>query len=75
MGADYLTAQSGVIGSMLISPEIIGEVVTALRPADFSGPLPQQAFQAIRDLFLAEEEVDPSAGEQPGGGAVPPVPG
>ena len=30
--ADYLLAQSSVLGSMLISPQIVGDVMTNLQP-------------------------------------------
>ena len=51
--ADYLLAQSSVLGSMLISPQIVGDVMTNLQPEDFTEPMGQEVFLAIRALHLA----------------------
>ena len=57
--ADYLLAQSSVLGSMLISPQIVGDVMTNLQPEDFTEPMGQEVFLAIRALHLAGEKIDP----------------
>ena len=57
--ADYLLAQSSVLGSMLISPEIVGDVMAVLRPEDFTEELGRAVFEAVRDLFAAGDKIDP----------------
>lgn len=57
--ADYILAQSSVLGSMLISPDTVGDVVTALKPDDFNEGTGREIFLAIRDLYLADEKIDP----------------
>lgn len=57
--ADYLLAQSSVLGSMMISPQIVGDVMTNLQPEDFTEPMGQEVFLAIRALHLAGEKIDP----------------
>lgn len=57
--ADYLLAQSSVLGSMLISPQIVGDVMTNLQPEDFTEPMGQEVFLTIRALHLAGEKIDP----------------
>lgn len=57
--ADYLLAQTSVLGSMLISPEIVGDVVTTLTPEDFTEPVGRKLFEAIRELYMAGESIDP----------------
>lgn len=56
--ADYLLAQSSVLGSMLISPQIVGDVMTNLQPEDFHRAMGQEVFLAIRALHLAGEKID-----------------
>lgn len=56
--ADYLLAQASVLGSMLISPEIVGEVLTSLSPEDFSEPLGVELYKAIRQLYLDGNKID-----------------
>lgn len=57
--ADYLLAQTSVLGSMLISQEIVGDVVTSLTPEDFTEPVGRKLFEAIRELYMAGESIDP----------------
>lgn len=57
--ADYLLAQSSVLGSMLIDPNTVGDVMTTLQPEDFTEPMGEQVFRAIRDLYLDGEKIDP----------------
>ena len=35
VNTEYINAQSAVLGSLLISPELTGEVMTKVRPEDF----------------------------------------
>lgn len=57
--ADYLLAQTSVLGSMLIDPETVGDVVTTLRPEDFAEGMGRDVYLAIRELYLADEKIDP----------------
>ncbi len=57
--SDYVLAQTGVLGSMLISPACVGEVLTVLRPEDFTDELSRETFRAIRTLFLDGAKIDP----------------
>lgn len=54
----YSEAQNSVLGSMLISPEIIGEILTTLKPDDFQEGKSRELFLTIRNLFLDGETVD-----------------
>lgn len=56
---DYSLAQCSVLGSMLIDPRTVGDVMTDLRPEDFSDGIGRDAFLAIRDLYLSDEKIDP----------------
>lgn len=56
---DPLAAQVGVLGSILISDEIIGEVLTKVRPEDFLNEQARTVFCAIRSVFNAGVPVDP----------------
>lgn len=56
---DYSLAQYSVLGSMIIDPHTVGDVMTALRPEDFSEGIGRDAFLAIRDLYLSDEKIDP----------------
>lgn len=57
--SNTLSAQVAVLGSMLISPELVGEVLTKVRPDDFTDGRCRNVFLAIRALFSAGETVDP----------------
>jgi len=57
--ADYALAQTSVIGSMLIDDAVIGRALTQLKPEDFGEPLARETFQAIRDLYIDCEAIDP----------------
>lgn len=52
-----LEAEAGVIGSMLINPRCIGEVLTRLRPDDFSA-LNAPIVAAISALFAGRKPLD-----------------
>ena len=56
---DKLTAQAGVLGSLLIEPKLLGEALTRVREEDFLSPAYRMLFQAMRELFQAGREADP----------------
>ena len=59
LGVDnWLEAQNGVLGSIMISPELTPRILSQMSDADFSGPN-RQVFQAIRLLFNTGQTVDP----------------
>ena len=55
---DWLDAQVGVIGSVLISPELAPKVVAETSEQDYTGEL-RLIFSTIKRLFLAGKPVDP----------------
>lgn len=55
---DPMTPQVAVIGSMLIEPKLVGEVLTKVRAEDFSDERCQIIFQCIRSLFMEGQPVD-----------------
>ena len=56
---DMEAAQVGVLGSMLISPELVGEVLTKVQDKDFVNLRHRLTYQAIRQLFVSGKPVDP----------------
>lgn len=56
---DTLSAQVAVLGSLLIEPNLTGEVLDKVQGSDFLSGKCKQVFYAIRDLFTAGETVDP----------------
>lgn len=59
-GDQWLDAQYSVLGSMLISPEVVPKVMHETGEADYCGGC-LTVFRAIRSLFLAGSPVDPVA--------------
>ena len=55
---DSLSAQVGVLGSLLISPELIGQVVTQVSDSDFTDPACKLVYQAIRAQFTSGQPTD-----------------
>lgn len=53
----WLDAQYSVLGSILISPELVPKVLTETSPSDFNGPC-RAVYEAIVRLFNAGETVD-----------------
>lgn len=53
-----LEAEQSVLGSMMLSKSIVGEVLEVLRPDDFYREAHGRICSAIRDLFSAGEPVD-----------------
>lgn len=56
--SDTLSAQVGVLGSMLIEPALVGEVLSKVREDDFLSGKCRLVFQAFRSLFTAGEAAD-----------------
>lgn len=56
--ADYLLLQRSVLGCVLIDQDTAGDVVTTLRPEDFSDETARKTFLAIRSLYLSDEKID-----------------
>lgn len=56
---EYINAQSAVLGALLISPELTGEVMTKVRPEDFENNDCRLIYQAITGLFLEGKVIDP----------------
>ena len=55
----YYNAQTTLIGSALISPQIVGEMVQEVRAEDFDVPELRTLYSALRTLFLSGRPVDP----------------
>ena len=55
---DWLDAQIGVLGSVLISPELASKVVSETEEADYTGQF-RSIYNAIRTLFLSGKPADP----------------
>ena len=56
---DPLSPQIGVLGSVLIAPELAGEMLSRVSPEDFLSDTYRQIYYAIRSLFAEGETVDP----------------
>ena len=54
---DWLEAQYGVLGSMLISPEVVPKTLSQISDSDFSGKC-VAVYQAIRAIFSSGAPVD-----------------
>lgn len=55
-----LTAETAVVGSLLIDPEqVLGTVMQELTPAHFLTPELRHIFEAIRGLWMEQTPVDP----------------
>ena len=55
---DMEAAQVAVLGSLLISPELVGEALTRIRAEDFITPRHRATFEAIRAVYLDGTPVD-----------------
>lgn len=55
---NWLDAQHGVLGSVLISPELVPKVMAETSESDFQGSC-LTVYKAIKKLFLAGSDVDP----------------
>ena len=54
-----LEAETAVIGAMVAAPEIVKDVLFAVREQDFRIEINQQIFRAARDLYLRAKPVTP----------------
>lgn len=54
-----LEAETAVIGSLLIAPEIVKDVLFAVREQDFGVEINRQIYRAARDLYLRAKPVTP----------------
>lgn len=52
------SAEASVMGSVLIEPEIVGELMQTLRPEDFANPMLRRIFEAVRQVWLNEKCID-----------------
>ncbi|SES14703.1 replicative DNA helicase [Corynebacterium cystitidis] len=52
-------AEMGVLGSMLLSPNTVLDVIEELSAEDFYFPAHQLIYQAIMDLYASGSEIDP----------------
>ena len=57
--SEFPEAESSVLGSLMISPEIAGDVFRRLRPEDFQDATLRNLFAAARDVFLSRRPLDP----------------
>ena len=56
--AELQLDQASVLGSMILAPEIIGDVVTTLTPEDFGAGNPADLFRALRALYMEGGKID-----------------
>lgn len=56
---EKLSAQVGVLGSLLIDPSLVGQALERIRPEDFLTPKCRMVFQAIRSLYTEGRPTDP----------------
>lgn len=56
---ESMEPQIGVIGSLLLEPECVGECALKLRPEDFTIPRCRLIYQTILDMFREGKPVDP----------------
>lgn len=56
--SDIARPEDTVVGSMLIDPDIVPDVLAAVNPEDFSNELNRGLFEAMRRLFLRGSRID-----------------
>ena len=54
-----LEAEQSVLGSILIDPEILGDVATLLKGEDFYLEEHREIYSAMQKLFLQNRDIDP----------------
>lgn len=54
----WCNAQVGVLGSLLLEPKLVGQVMAQVRPEDFANGVYRTIYQAITGLFLEGKPVD-----------------
>ena len=55
---DAMLAEQSVVGAILIDPAVLGDVLTQVKPEDFSSAPLRQLMTAARELYLAQKPVD-----------------
>ena len=58
MTQDVSLAEQSIIGSILIAPDCLGDVLTQVKPEDFSSPALRDLMSAARELYLANRPID-----------------
>ncbi len=53
-----LDAEMGVLGSVLLLPEVCDDIATIIRPDDFYDDSNRRIFQRMRDMYDAGEKID-----------------
>ena len=59
LSSEAISAEVGVLGSMLIDEAAVGPVMMAVSEEDFLTQEAKRVFQAIRDRYARGEPVDP----------------
>lgn len=59
MGLDYQEAEQAVVGSILIDPRVLPDVMAGLTPADFGFEVNRAIYQAALNLHTAGKSIDP----------------
>lgn len=59
MAVTEFDAETAVLGSLLIDPQLAGEVFHQISPDDFHDPTKRNIFAAARDLFFERRALDP----------------
>lgn len=54
-----IDAEMGVLGAMLMAPNVVVDIIEKLTPEDFYRPAHQLIYQAILDLFSDAKDIDP----------------
>ena len=54
-----LSAQTAVLGSILIDPRCVPVLMSQLDPDDFPDATNRHIFEAVRSLFMADKTIDP----------------
>lgn len=53
------SAATAVLGSILVDPRCVPELMTILSPEDFPDSLHRRIFEAVSELYLARSPIDP----------------
>ena len=59
MALDYQEAEQAVVGSILIDPRVLPDVMAGLTPADFGFEVNRAIYQAALNLHTAGKSIDP----------------
>ena len=55
---DLSLAEQSIVGAILIEPKCLGDVLTQVKPEDFSSAPLRELLEAARELYLAQKPVD-----------------